>query len=70
MLILSAYIYWLNTECEILGLNTQTAKIFGFEPDECVGLTYDVMTKLGNWTLGQGNSFQNDDLEVMSTGKS
>jgi DNA-binding CsgD family transcriptional regulator len=67
LLWLPANVYYLNTECQVLGFNTQTASLFALPPKECVGFEYDLMAKIGNWVHGQGEHFQQADLEVMRT---
>lgn len=69
LLFLPANVYWLDTECRVLGFNDTTAKLFDLKASECIGLDYNLMAKLGNWTDGQEKSFQAHDLEVMSKGK-
>ncbi len=62
-------VYWLNRECTLLGGNDNLAKMFGLKSrTELVGLTYDQMAELAQWTEGQGESFKNAELEVMASG--
>ncbi len=63
-------VYWLDRNCVLLGGNDNLAKMFGLNSrTELVGLTYGQMSKLANWTEGQGESFRQAELEVMSTGQ-
>ena len=62
-------IYWLNRDCVLLGGNDNLANMFGLKSrNELVGLNYNQMSKLANWTEGQGGSFRQAEIEVMATG--
>jgi signal transduction histidine kinase len=44
--------------------------MFGLKSrSELVGLTYEQMAKLANWTEGQGEAFRQAELAIMTTGK-
>ncbi len=63
------HVYWLDRNCVLRGGNDKLAHFFGLKSaSELVGLTYEEMNKLANWTAGQGQSFKNAELEVMATG--
>lgn len=63
------HVYWLDRNCVLQGGNNKLAHFFGLKSaSELAGLTYEEMSKLANWTEGQGQSFKNAELEVMSTG--
>lgn len=62
---LPANVYLLNTECRILELNSSAASLFNLSPEECIGLDYDDMTKIGNWVNGQAKTYQSSALDVM-----
>lgn len=66
LLSLPANVYYLDTECKVLGFNTHTASLFDLLPEECIGLDYEQMQKIGNWSDGQGEFYQKHDIEVMS----
>lgn len=62
-------VYWLDTNCVLLGGNDNLAKMFGLNSrHDLVGLTYEEMTKLAHWTEGQGESFKKAERQVMITG--
>lgn len=62
-------VYWLNRDCILLGGNDNLAKMFGLKSRaDLVGLDYEQMTKLANWTEGQGESFKQAELKVMASG--
>jgi len=61
-------VYWLDKNCVLQGGNDNIAKLFGVKRSELAGLTYEQMSKLANWTEGQGESFKQVELEVMRTG--
>ncbi len=64
-------VYWLDRNCVLLGGNDNLARMFGLKSRaELAGLTYQQMTKLANWTEGQGEAFQQAEIEVMTTGVS
>ena len=63
------HVYWLDRNCVLRGGNDKLAHFFGLKSaSELAGLTYEEMSKLANWTEGQGESFKKAELEVMSTG--
>jgi two-component system aerobic respiration control sensor histidine kinase ArcB len=63
------HVYWLDRNCILRGGNNNLAHFFGLKSaSDLAGLTYEDMSKLANWTEGQGQSFKNAELEVMSTG--
>ncbi len=63
------HVYWLDKNCILRGGNSNLAHFFGLKSSsELNGLTYEEMIKLANWTDGQGQSFKEAELEVMSTG--
>lgn len=62
-------VYWLDRNCTMLGGNDNLARIFGLKSHhDLVGLTYEQMSKLANWTEGQGEAFKQAELRVMETG--
>ena len=61
-------VYWLNTNCVLLGGNENLAKMFGVTRAELVGLTYEQMSNLAQWTEGQGETFKKIEQEVMASG--
>jgi len=63
------HVYWLDRNCVLRGGNDKLAHFFGLKSaSELAGLPYEEMSKLANWTEGQGESFKKAELEVMSTG--
>jgi PAS domain S-box-containing protein len=63
-------IYWLDRNCILLGGNDNLAKMFGLKSSaDLIGLTYDEMSRLANWTEGQAEVFRQAELKVMATGK-
>lgn len=63
-------VYWLNRQCITMGCNKNTLKVLQLEKlEDFVGITYEDMARLANWTEGQAESFKRDDMEVMETGK-
>jgi PAS domain S-box-containing protein len=63
-------VYWLNRNCITMGCNRNVLELIGLERlEDFVGMTYEEMGKLANWTEGQAQSFKADDMEVMSSGK-
>lgn len=64
-------VYWMDRNLKYLGCNENVAYILGLKSSsEIIGKSYDDFSILGQWTEGQGESFQNDDLEVIKTGQS
>lgn len=62
-------VYWLDKNCVLLGGNDNLAKMFGLKSQsELVGLTYEQMSKLANWTEGQGEAFKQAEIDVMTMG--
>lgn len=62
------HVYWLDRNCVLRGGNDELAHFFGLKSaSELAGLTYEEMSKLANWTEGQGESFKEAELKVMST---
>lgn len=66
LLLLPTNVYYLDTECKVLGFNSHTASLFDLPPEECIGLDYEQMQKIGNWTNCQGVFYQKADTEIMS----
>lgn len=63
-------VYWLNRECITMGCNKNTLKLVGLEKlEDFVGITYEEMGNLANWTEGQAQSFKKDDMDVMESGQ-
>jgi len=59
-------VYWLDRDCMTLGCNKNTLRLIGLkEYEDFVGITYEQMGKLANWTQGQAESFKRDDMDVM-----
>jgi signal transduction histidine kinase/CheY-like chemotaxis protein len=63
-------VYWLNRDCVLMGGNDNLASLFGLQSrSELKGLTYERMTALAGWNQKQGDSFRQDELEIMRTGQ-
>ncbi len=63
------HVYWLDRNCILRGGNNNLAHFFGLKSSsDLSGLTYEEMSKLANWSEGQGQSFKEAELEVMRTG--
>jgi PAS domain S-box-containing protein len=63
-------VYWMDTNSIYLGCNDNGARLIGLASRyDIVGKTYADMAVLGHWNEGQGESFREDDLEVITTGK-
>src|SRR3990167_8704562 len=63
-------VYWLDRNCITLGCNRNTLHLIGLERlEDFVGINYEQMGKLANWTEGQADSFKRDDMEVMTKGQ-
>lgn len=63
-------IYWMDKNLNYLGCNQNAAELIGLNsPSEVVGKTYEDFIQIGNWNKEAGESFKNDDLEVIATGK-
>ncbi len=62
-------VYWLNKDCVTMGCNRNVLDLVGLDKlDDFVGITYEEMGRLANWTEGQAMSFKKDDMEVIATG--
>jgi DNA-binding CsgD family transcriptional regulator len=69
MLCLPANVYWLDRNCISLGCNENTLEILGVKSvKDYVGMNYQEMADVSDWKDGQGESFKNDDKEVIVTG--
>lgn len=63
-------VYWTDENSIYLGCNENVAKMLGLKSSsEVIGTNYKDHATLANWTQGQEDSFRQDDLEVISTGK-
>ncbi len=63
-------VYWLNKNGIAVGCNKNVLDMFGFSSiDQFKGLTFDDMRKSGNWPPEAADSFKNDSIEVVKTGK-
>lgn len=63
-------IYWFDRDARGLGCNRNVLSLFGLsDASEFYGLTLEQMAILGNWREGQTESFKNDIMEVIHTGK-
>nr|NKB47625.1 PAS domain-containing protein [Legionellales bacterium] len=61
-------VYWLDKNCMTLGCNQNVLRLIGLtKKEQFVGITYEEMGKLADWTEGQAASFKRDDMEVMRT---
>lgn len=63
-------VYWLDKNCIAQGCNKNVLKFLGLKKfEDFIGITYEEMGKLANWTEDQAQSFKRDDMEVIATGK-
>jgi two-component system, OmpR family, aerobic respiration control sensor histidine kinase ArcB len=63
-------VYWLDINGIGVGCNNNVLKMFGFKSlQEFKGLTFEEMGKAGKWTPEATQSFKNDTLAVVRTGK-
>ena len=64
-------VYWLDKNCITRGCNKNVLKFMGLKKlEDFVGITYEKMGELANWTEEQIQSSKRDHMEVVSTGKS
>lgn len=63
-------VYWLDKNSIAVGCNKNVLDMFGFESiDQYKGLSFEDMARIANWSQEAINSFKNDTLEVLRTGK-
>ncbi len=63
-------VYWFDERATGIGCNQNVLDMFGLGSiNEFKGLTFESMGKLRNWPALAEQSFKNDTLEVISTGK-
>ena len=63
-------VYWLDKNGTALGCNKNVLKMFGLKSlSEFKGLTFEEMGKIGKWSLEATQSFKQDTLKVINTGK-
>ncbi|MDF3054856.1 MAG: two component system histidine kinase [Gammaproteobacteria bacterium] len=63
-------VYWMDKNCIYLGANKNSSEFMGFKsPSDVIGKTYEDFEKMGAWKKSDSESFKNDDLEVIRTGK-
>lgn len=62
-------IYWMDTNCRMLGCNQNVLDMLGLTMEEYIGTTYEELAVIANWKHGQGEAYKNADLKVMSTGE-
>jgi len=70
LLCLPANVYFLNKKCILLRCNHKTSELFNVDKvSDLIGMSYEDMAEAGNWYKGQGDSFKQDDMKVIVTGK-
>jgi len=63
-------VYWVDKNCIMQGCNDNVLKMLGLEKlENFIGITYDEVSKLAGWTEGQAESFERDDIDVITVGK-
>ncbi len=63
-------VYWLDKNCITQGCNNNVLKFVGLEKlEDFIGITYEEMGRIANWTEEQVQSFKHDDMQVIATGK-
>lgn len=63
-------VYWMDKNCVYLGCNDNAARFAGLKSrKDAIGLTYKEMEKKAGWKVGQTKLWEQDDLEVIATGK-
>jgi PAS domain S-box-containing protein len=63
-------VYWLDSNATCIGCNKNVLDMFGLTSvKQFRGLSFEEMGLLGNWTPAATQSFKNDTLEVVRTGK-
>ena len=63
-------VYWLDKNCITLGCNRNVLKFVGLDKfEDFIGITYQQMGEIAGWNKGEAQSFEQDDMEVMRTGK-
>ncbi|MDR3477436.1 MAG: ATP-binding protein [Gammaproteobacteria bacterium] len=64
-------IYWFDKNCIGVGCNRNVLEMFNFKSsDEFKGLSFEEMGKVGDWTYEATQSFKQDSIEVIQTGRS
>lgn len=59
-------VYWMDANCVHMGCNDNVLKMLGLTREQYVGTTYEQLAVIADWK-GQGESFKQDDLEVLRT---
>ena len=63
-------VYWLDKNCRTIGCNQNVLDMFGLKSlDDFLGLSFEDMAIIGQWSKDQALSFKRDTLEVLATGK-
>jgi two-component system aerobic respiration control sensor histidine kinase ArcB len=63
-------IYWFDKNCVGVGCNKNVLEMFNFDSlDEFQGLSFDQMGKVGDWTPEATESFKEDSINVIQTGR-
>jgi len=62
-------VYWNDRNCVFLGCNNNVLKMLGLTREEYIGKNYTELAKMVGWKNGEEKSFENDDREVMMSGK-
>jgi PAS domain S-box-containing protein len=62
-------VYWLDKNLILRGCNNRVADLCGLPREQCIGLDYSQISKLMKLDRGQADSFKQDDIEVIKTGK-
>jgi two-component system aerobic respiration control sensor histidine kinase ArcB len=63
-------VYWLDSEARCVGCNENVLNMFGFTSmKQFKGLSFEEMAELGNWEPSAMQSFKDDTMEVINTGK-
>jgi two-component system aerobic respiration control sensor histidine kinase ArcB len=63
-------VYWLDKNGVAIGCNNNVLNMFGLPSLSAFkGLSFDDMGRIGKWTQKAQDSFKNDTLEVVKTGK-
>jgi len=63
-------VYWLDRNCLTIGCNQNVLDMFGLKSlDEFLGLSFEDMAAIGKWDKNQAESFKQDTIEVLTTGR-
>lgn len=62
-------VYWFDTNCLTVGCNQNILNFFGMSHvKQFQGLSFDDMSRIAGWTNAQGEKFEKDTNDVLSTG--